>query len=57
VQTPVRLANRQVMRTQALAVMERLNISLPLDALVGTLPIATRQLVASVGRWPGNKRG
>jgi simple sugar transport system ATP-binding protein len=46
VQTPVRLANRQAMRTQALAVMERLNISLPLDALVGTLPIATRQLVA-----------
>jgi simple sugar transport system ATP-binding protein len=46
VQTPVRLANRQVIRTQALAVMERLNISLPLDALVGTLPIATRQLVA-----------
>ncbi len=46
VQTPFRLANRQAMRRQAQAVMERLNISLPLDALVGTLPIATRQLVA-----------
>jgi simple sugar transport system ATP-binding protein len=46
VQSPVRLANRQAMRKQALAVMERLNISLPLDVLVGTLPIATRQLVA-----------
>ncbi len=46
VQSPVHLANRQAMRKRALAVMERLNISLPLDLLVGTLPIATRQLVA-----------
>ena len=34
------------MRKQAEAVMERLKISLPLDELVGSLPIATRQLVA-----------
>jgi simple sugar transport system ATP-binding protein len=46
VEAPVRFANRQTMRSQAQAVMERLKISLPLDALVGTLPIATRQLVA-----------
>src|SRR5205085_9189345 len=46
VQSPVRLANRQAMRKQAHAVMERLKVALPLDALVGTLPIATRQLVA-----------
>ena len=46
VETPVRLANRNVMRKQAQAVMDRLKVSLPLDELVGTLPIATRQLVA-----------
>ncbi len=46
VQTPVRLADRQAMRRQARGVMERLKVSLPLEALVGTLPIATRQLVA-----------
>jgi simple sugar transport system ATP-binding protein len=46
VQTPVRLADPKAMRKQAQAVMERLKISLPLEALVGTLPIATRQLVA-----------
>lgn len=44
--SPVRLVNRRAMRQQARAVMERLKISLPLDELVGTLPIATRQLVA-----------
>ena len=43
---PVRLADRQAMRKQAQTVMQRLKILLPLDALVGTLPIATRQLVA-----------
>jgi simple sugar transport system ATP-binding protein len=46
VETPLRLANRQAMRTQARAVMDRLKISLPMDELVGTLPIATRQLIA-----------
>jgi simple sugar transport system ATP-binding protein len=46
VQTPVRLADPKAMRKQAQAVMERLKISLPLEALVGALPIATRQLVA-----------
>src|SRR6202162_384634 len=46
VETPVRLARQQAMRKQAEAVMERLKISLPLDELVGSLPIATRQLVA-----------
>jgi simple sugar transport system ATP-binding protein len=46
VETPVRLADRQAMRKRAQAVMQRLNVSLQLDALVGTLPIATRQLVA-----------
>ena len=46
VETPVRLANKNVMRKQAQAVMDRLKVSLPLDELVGTLPIATRQLVA-----------
>ena len=46
VETPVRVANQQVMRKQAQAVMDRLKVSLPLDELVGTLPIATRQLVA-----------
>ena len=34
------------MRKQAQGVMDRLKVSLPLDELVGTLPIATRQLVA-----------
>src|SRR5205823_11980241 len=43
---PIRPTDRQWMRKQARAVMERLKISLPLDALVGVLPIATRQLVA-----------
>ena len=38
--------NGQAMRHQAQAVMERLKVSLPLDELVGTLPIAMRQLVA-----------
>src|SRR5205823_11442830 len=38
VQSPVRLANRPAMRAQAQAVMQRLKIALPLDALVGTLP-------------------
>lgn len=33
-------------RELALAVMQRLNIDLPLEALVGELPIASRQLVA-----------
>jgi ABC-type glucose/galactose transport system permease subunit len=46
VQAPVRPADPKAMRKQAEAVMERLKISLPLEALVGTLPIATRQLVA-----------
>jgi simple sugar transport system ATP-binding protein len=46
VETPLRLADRQAMREQARAVMERLKISLPMDELVGTLPIATRQLIA-----------
>ena len=41
-----RLVNRQNMMRQARAVMDRLKVSLPLDDLVGTLPIATRQLVA-----------
>ena len=40
------LVNRQTMKDQARAVMERLKISLPMESLVGTLPIATRQLVA-----------
>ena len=34
------------MRERAKATMERLGVSLPLDAKVGDLPIATRQLVA-----------
>jgi simple sugar transport system ATP-binding protein len=46
VQGPMRLADRAAMRKQAERVTERLKISLPLEALVGTLPIATRQLVA-----------
>ena len=46
VETPLRLANRQAMRNQSRAVTGRLKISLPLDELVGALPIATRQLVA-----------
>jgi simple sugar transport system ATP-binding protein len=46
VETPFRLARQQAMRKQAEAVMERLKISLALDELVGSLPIATRQLVA-----------
>ena len=46
VERPVRVANRKVMRKQAQAVMDRLKVSLPLDELVGKLPIATRQLVA-----------
>ena len=46
VEVPAGLMNRQTMKDQARAVMERLKISLPMEALVGTLPIATRQLVA-----------
>ena len=46
VEAPIRLANPQSMRKQAQAVMDRLKVSLPLDELVGRLPIATRQLVA-----------
>jgi simple sugar transport system ATP-binding protein len=46
VETLFRLTKPQAMRKQAEAVMARLKISLPLDELVGTLPIATRQLVA-----------
>jgi simple sugar transport system ATP-binding protein len=46
VETPLRFADRQAMREQARAVMDRLKISLPMDELVGTLPIATRQLIA-----------
>jgi simple sugar transport system ATP-binding protein len=46
VETPLRLADRQAMGEQARAVMDRLKISLPMDELVGTLPIATRQLIA-----------
>jgi len=42
VETPFRLTRQQAMRKQAEAVMERLKISLPLDELVGSLPIATR---------------
>jgi simple sugar transport system ATP-binding protein len=44
--TPVGLVSRQTTYQRARAVMERLKISLPLDALVGELPIAARQLVA-----------
>ncbi|MBV9997972.1 MAG: sugar ABC transporter ATP-binding protein [Verrucomicrobia bacterium] len=44
--TPVRLVDRPAMRRRAQAVMQRLKIALPLDELVGALPIATRQLVA-----------
>ena len=46
VETPVRLSNSREMRKQAQAVMDRLKVSLPLDEVVGALPIATRQLVA-----------
>jgi simple sugar transport system ATP-binding protein len=46
VEAPVRLAKPKVMREQAQEVMDRLKVSLPLDELVGKLPIATRQLVA-----------
>ena len=46
IEAPVRLANQRTMRAQAQAVMDRLKVSLPLDTLVGALPIATRQLVA-----------
>jgi simple sugar transport system ATP-binding protein len=42
----IRFANRKAMREEAGRVMERLGISLPTDAAVGTLPIAKRQLVA-----------
>ena len=46
VRAPIRFADYKAMRRQAHAVMERLKISLPLGTLVGTLPIAARQLVA-----------
>ena len=46
VETPIRFVNRQAIRRQARAVMERLHISLPLDMPVRTLTIAARQLVA-----------
>jgi len=46
VRTPFGFADYRAMWKQAQAVMERLKITLPLGALVGTLPIATRQLVA-----------
>ncbi|MDD2925298.1 sugar ABC transporter ATP-binding protein [Rhodoferax sp.] len=38
--------SRPRMRERAAATMARLGVNLPLDALVGDLPIATRQLVA-----------
>ncbi len=41
-----KIVNRKRMRELAQATMERLGVSLPLDATVGELPIATRQLVA-----------
>ena len=46
VEVPMRFVNRRATREHAQAVMERLNISLPVDASVGDLSIATRQLVA-----------
>jgi simple sugar transport system ATP-binding protein len=46
VETPIRLVDRRAMRKQAVAVMGRLGVDLPLDEAVGRLPIATRQLVA-----------
>lgn len=42
----IRFANRKAMREEAGRVMERLGVSLPIDTVVGTLPIAKRQLVA-----------
>jgi simple sugar transport system ATP-binding protein len=41
-----KVISRSRMRARAKATMERLGVSLPLDAKVGDLPIATRQLVA-----------
>jgi simple sugar transport system ATP-binding protein len=43
---PLRWANRVAMRRQAETVGARLGVSLPLDEVVGNLPIAARQLVA-----------
>jgi simple sugar transport system ATP-binding protein len=43
---PFRLADRTAMRRQAEGVTARLGVSLPLDEVVGNLPIASRQLVA-----------
>ena len=41
-----RLTPGQTMRAEATAVMARLGVALPLDALVQDLPVASRQLVA-----------
>ena len=42
----LRLTRDRAMRAEAAAVMARLGIALPLDALVRDLPVASRQLVA-----------
>jgi simple sugar transport system ATP-binding protein len=46
VETPARLVRRREIVRQAREVMSRLGVDLPLEELVGRLPIATRQLVA-----------
>jgi simple sugar transport system ATP-binding protein len=43
---PARLASRGAMRATAEAALKRIEATLPLDARVGTLPVAQRQLVA-----------
>jgi simple sugar transport system ATP-binding protein len=57
VQAPVRLADPKAMRKQAQAVMERLKISLPLEAWSGRCPSPRASWWRSVGHWWGNKRG
>ncbi len=46
VETPARLVRRREIMRHAREVMSRLGVDLPLEELVGGLPIATRQLVA-----------
>jgi simple sugar transport system ATP-binding protein len=46
VETPVRLVRWREIVRQAREVMSRLGVDLPLEEVVGRLPIATRQLVA-----------
>jgi simple sugar transport system ATP-binding protein len=57
VETPVRLVRWREIVRQAREVMSRLGVDLPLEEIVGRLPIATRQLVAICRALAGSSSG